>query len=231
MRKFEKEFNQAHPELVGEKDREFKDREFYESNYMDWLETQLQYASSSSGEMDWDELWDKYSERIDDDIDSLQIFAGKDVITKQSFFKMLKTPPPPSTNRFVLDADSDNAWPTKDVLSKLIWATEYLLNEKDYDGHGHEEVRHCVERGKEILKSLTPSEHTEVKGFELSLCDKCVQMTNHLNGVCQKCKPKEGECREVEMTESLRQCKSCNGNINFCDNFCSFCGIKFNWKF
>lgn len=31
--------------------------------------------------------------------------------------------------------DRDKPWPTKDVLEKLIWATEYLLHEKDYDGH------------------------------------------------------------------------------------------------
>lgn len=26
--------------------------------------------------------------------------------------------------------------------------------------------------------------------FELAFCDKCFQMTNHINGVCQKCKSK-----------------------------------------
>lgn len=25
------------------------------------------------------------------------------------------------------------------------------------------------------------------KEYELDYCNKCVQMTNHLNGVCQKC--------------------------------------------
>ena len=35
------------------------------------------------------------------------------------------------------------------------------------------------------------------KEFELRLCEKCIQMTNHLDGICQKCKiqspGKEGE--------------------------------------
>ena len=26
--------------------------------------------------------------------------------------------------------------------------------------------------------------------YDLDLCDECFQMTNHLNGVCQKCKKK-----------------------------------------
>lgn len=28
------------------------------------------------------------------------------------------------------------------------------------------------------------------KEFELAYCSQCIQMTNHLNGVCQKCKKK-----------------------------------------
>jgi hypothetical protein len=48
----------------------------------------------------------------------------------------------------------DNPWPLSDVLEKLIWSSEYLLNKKDYDGHCHEEIRHCINRGKEILTHL-----------------------------------------------------------------------------
>jgi len=47
-----------------------------------------------------------------------------------------------------------NPWPTKDVLEKLIWATEYLLHDKSYDGHNHEELQICVNRGNEILNQL-----------------------------------------------------------------------------
>jgi len=28
----------------------------------------------------------------------------------------------------------------------------------------------------------------ELPEYELDFCDKCFQMTNHLNGICQKCK-------------------------------------------
>lgn len=50
----------------------------------------------------------------------------------------------------------DNAWPLQDVLTKLVDASDYLLHRKDYDGHGHEELLHCVKRGKEIISQLKP---------------------------------------------------------------------------
>jgi hypothetical protein len=53
-----------------------------------------------------------------------------------------------------LPLEAENSWPTKDVLTKLIWATEYLLHEKDYDGHNWEELEICANRGKEILSAL-----------------------------------------------------------------------------
>lgn len=48
----------------------------------------------------------------------------------------------------------ENPWPTIDVLKRLIWASEYLVNEKDYDGLNHEEITLCVKRGKEILELM-----------------------------------------------------------------------------
>lgn len=50
--------------------------------------------------------------------------------------------------------DLTNPWPLKDVLNKLIEATEILLHQKNYDGHGWEEISHCVQRGKEIINNL-----------------------------------------------------------------------------
>lgn len=41
-------------------------------------------------ELPIDEIWDKYSERIDTDIDSLQFFAGKDVMTKDKYNKGIR---------------------------------------------------------------------------------------------------------------------------------------------
>lgn len=49
----------------------------------------LSPSSNTGQKTDPQELWDKYSERIDEDIDSLNIFAGRDVITKESFMKFL----------------------------------------------------------------------------------------------------------------------------------------------
>ena len=52
----------------------------------------------------------------------------------------------------------DNAWCLKDVLKKLIEASEILLLQKNYDGHGWEEISHCVDRGKEIVSILSGNE-------------------------------------------------------------------------
>lgn len=48
----------------------------------------------------------------------------------------------------------NNPYPFKDVLNKLIWATEFLLHKKDYDGPNYEELNICVKRGKEIEQLL-----------------------------------------------------------------------------
>lgn len=52
----------------------------------------------------------------------------------------------------------DNAWCLKDVMKKLIEASEILLHQKNYDGHGWEEISHCVDRGKEIVSILSGNE-------------------------------------------------------------------------
>jgi transcriptional regulator with XRE-family HTH domain len=52
----------------------------------------------------------------------------------------------------------DNSWSLKDVLKKLIEASEILLHQKNYDGHGWEEINHCVERGKAIVSTLSSNE-------------------------------------------------------------------------
>ncbi len=46
----------------------------------------------------------------------------------------------------------DEAWPLKDILSKLVGASEILLQKKDYDGHGYEEIEICVKIAKDWLK-------------------------------------------------------------------------------
>ena len=48
----------------------------------------------------------------------------------------------------------NNPWPLVDVLRKLTEASDTLLNRYNYDGHSHEEISICIERGKEIIKLL-----------------------------------------------------------------------------
>ena len=42
-------------------------------------------------------------------------------------------------------------WPDTDVMAKLADAADVLLHRMDYDGHGWEEVQHCMEVAKERL--------------------------------------------------------------------------------
>jgi len=76
-------------------------------------------------------------------------------IVEQIFFDMdnwaiqLKPVEIPEISDEMLELD--NPWNTMDVITKLIWATEYLLHNKSYDGHNYEELNICVTRGKEIL--------------------------------------------------------------------------------
>ena len=56
--------------------------------YCDYLNQQPAQVLSDSG---IEELWDKYSEYIDDDIDSLQRIAGQSVVTRNSFIKSIQS--------------------------------------------------------------------------------------------------------------------------------------------
>lgn len=55
-----------------------------------------------------------------------------------------------------------DSWPVTDVLNKLVEATEYLLDVKNYDRVGWEEVSHCAKLGREystkILEALNSKE-------------------------------------------------------------------------
>lgn len=42
------------------------------------------------------------------------------------------------------DRPDASPWPPSDVITKLCEATDILLNEKNYDGHGHEEIRYAL---------------------------------------------------------------------------------------
>lgn len=61
------------------------------------------------------------------------------------------TAKPPVAGSATCSADSlnDQPWPLRDVVRKLCDAAEILLHEKNYDGHGHEEISHALKVGRE----------------------------------------------------------------------------------
>ena len=62
--------------------------EMYLKHYPTPPEAEPVESAEEMKQLNFDDLWDDYSERIDHDIDSLQYFAGRDVITKESFKKL-----------------------------------------------------------------------------------------------------------------------------------------------
>lgn len=52
------------------------------------------------------------------------------------------------------DLLSDDPWPLKDVLTKLVEATNILLNDHGYDGHGWELINAARDRAVEIAKGI-----------------------------------------------------------------------------
>ena len=52
-----------------------------------------------------------------------------------------------------------------------------------------DDVLDAMVRFKNESEQLTiPDVMVELSDYELDFCSKCFQMTNHLKGVCQKCK-------------------------------------------
>ena len=51
---------------------------------------------------------------------------------------------------------------------------------------GKIEVLNPTINGKKLIMVVEGDEE-ENKNFTLDYCDKCIQMTNHIKGVCQKC--------------------------------------------
>lgn len=62
---------------------------------------------------------------------------------------------------------ADNPWPVKDVLKELVMASEILLIDHDHDGLRHEEIRLCIECGREIIKLLSEKDFINEKQEEL----------------------------------------------------------------
>jgi hypothetical protein len=55
----------------------------------------------------------------------------------------------------------NESWPLRDILNELVQASEILLDKKNYDGHGWEEIRHAMNHAKVIISHLTPSPTTK----------------------------------------------------------------------
>ena len=52
----------------------------------------------------------------------------------------------------------DQPYNLTEILSRLVFATDYLLHVKNYDGHAHEELNQSIDRAKEILQFLETRE-------------------------------------------------------------------------
>lgn len=46
------------------------------------------------------------------------------------------------------------SWPITDVMQKLVESTEYLLDVKNYDRTGWEEVSHCTKLGRQYVGKI-----------------------------------------------------------------------------
>ena len=52
----------------------------------------------------------------------------------------------------------DRPYNLTEILSRLVFATDYLLHVKNYDGHAHEELNQSIDMAKEILQFLETRE-------------------------------------------------------------------------
>lgn len=83
------------------------------------------------------------------------------------------------------------AWPITDVLMKLIESTEYLLDVKNYDRQGWEEVSYCTKVGRKMVSdilvalkdSTTMSQIKQLQPIQLPepTCNKCGEKINKVN--------------------------------------------------
>ena len=49
----------------------------------------------------------------------------------------------------------DSPWPVHEVIAKLCEAADILLDDKSYDGHGHELIAGARRAGRDYLETLT----------------------------------------------------------------------------
>lgn len=66
-----------------------------------------------------------------------------------------------------LSEGMDTPWPLRDVLAKLIEATEHLLDDHACDTHGHEEYRAAVNAGKKLAEQRASQPPSAVPKFKV----------------------------------------------------------------
>jgi hypothetical protein len=77
---------------------------------------------------------------------------------------------------------SDYKHPPQTELAETV---QELLDKYAVNG----EIPEDEDTERRMTKDRTLTEAIEaLKEFELDICDNCIQMTNHIEGVCQKCK-------------------------------------------
>lgn len=54
----------------------------------------------------------------------------------------------------------DTPWPIPEVLRKLADAADILLHQRNYDGHGHEEIGHARDAARAFLAATEPKRGT-----------------------------------------------------------------------
>ena len=86
----------------------------------------------------------------------------------------------------------DQAWTLNDIIKKLCEATTILLNEKNYDGHGYEEMQLCLNLAQKHLADRA----SEVGGVEPEVMPNEVVGGGHLQAIHE---------------EYLRSCKKWGG--------------------
>lgn len=96
-----------------------------------------------------------------------------------------------------LSSGMDTPWPLRDVLAKLIDATEHLLDDHDCDTHGHEEYRAAINAGKLLLTRRASAQSASLSAeqnlWHIVACP-----------FCEKTADKDGGMGHVPDCEGLR---------------------------
>lgn len=67
----------------------------------------------------------------------------------------------------IIDDKTRSAWSDKDVINNLIKSADILLREKDYDGHGWEELQVCLDLAKERFQPLEQQFRGSITGEQM----------------------------------------------------------------